>query len=50
MVGCELAQTFAALGSQVVLLQRGPRLLDRVEAFAAEAVLEALLRDGSTCG
>ncbi|MGV1008046.1 MAG: dihydrolipoyl dehydrogenase family protein [Dermatophilaceae bacterium] len=46
VVGCELAQTFAALGSRVVLLHRGSRLLERVEAFAAEAVLDALRRDG----
>lgn len=46
VVGCELAQTFSALGSQVVLLHRGSRLLDRVEAFAADAVLDALRRDG----
>ncbi len=46
VVGCELAQTFAALGSQVGLLHRGSRLLDRMERFAAEAVLDALRRDG----
>jgi pyruvate/2-oxoglutarate dehydrogenase complex dihydrolipoamide dehydrogenase (E3) component len=45
-VGCELAQTFARMGSHVTLLQRGGRLLPREDADAAEAVRRALARNG----
>ena len=47
-MGCELAQCFARLGSQVVLLERGSRLLPREDADAAALVAEALAQDGVT--
>jgi pyruvate/2-oxoglutarate dehydrogenase complex dihydrolipoamide dehydrogenase (E3) component len=45
-VGCELAQFFARLDSQVTLVQSAPRLLPRVDADAAALVEEALHEDG----
>ena len=39
-IGCELAQAFRRLGSEVTLLQHGPRLLPRDDSKAA-AVLQA---------
>ncbi|HEV7195324.1 MAG TPA: NAD(P)/FAD-dependent oxidoreductase [Pedococcus sp.] len=45
VVACELAQVYAALGSQVTVLSRSG-LLARSEPFAGEAVAEALGRDG----
>jgi dihydrolipoamide dehydrogenase len=42
-VGCELATAWRALGSdEVTLVERGPRVLSRVEPFASEAVGRAL--------
>ncbi len=45
-IGCELAQAFQRLGSRVVLLQRGDRLLPREEPEASAVVERALRRDG----
>src|SRR5689334_7673317 len=45
-VGCELAQFFQRIGSQVTIIEGGPRLLARVDADAAELVQEALREDG----
>jgi pyruvate/2-oxoglutarate dehydrogenase complex dihydrolipoamide dehydrogenase (E3) component len=45
-VGCELAQFFQRVGSQVTIVEGGPRLLARVDADAAELVEEALREDG----
>jgi pyruvate/2-oxoglutarate dehydrogenase complex dihydrolipoamide dehydrogenase (E3) component len=45
-IGCELAQTFQRLGSQVTLLHRGAHVLNKEDADAAEIVQQALLRDG----
>ena len=45
-IGCELAQTFARMGSQVTILQRGGHVLPREDADAAEVVHRALTRDG----
>jgi pyruvate/2-oxoglutarate dehydrogenase complex dihydrolipoamide dehydrogenase (E3) component len=46
VVGCELAQAYQRLGSQVTLLERGPRLLPAAEPFAGERVAAALREDG----
>ena len=47
VVGLEMAQAWNALGSeQVTVLEHGPRLLPRVEAFAGELVADALREDG----
>ncbi len=45
-IGCELAQAFARLGSEVTLLQRGDRLLPADSREASAAVLAALRADG----
>lgn len=45
-VGCELAQFFQRVGSQVTLVQGDERLLSRVDADAAALVAEALAEDG----
>ena len=45
-VGCELAQFFARAGSSVTLVQRGERLLPRIDSDAAALVAEALRKDG----
>jgi pyruvate/2-oxoglutarate dehydrogenase complex dihydrolipoamide dehydrogenase (E3) component len=45
-IGCELAQTFARMGSQVTILQRGGHVLPREDADAAEFVHKTLTRDG----
>jgi dihydrolipoamide dehydrogenase len=46
VVGCELAQAFRRLGSRVVLLEKGPRLLPAMEDFAGERVAAALRAEG----
>lgn len=46
VIGCELAQAFQRLGSEVVLLQKGPRLLPSMEEFAGERVAAALRAEG----
>jgi pyruvate/2-oxoglutarate dehydrogenase complex dihydrolipoamide dehydrogenase (E3) component len=45
-IGCELAQTFARMGSQVTILQRGGHVLPREDADAADLVHRSLARDG----
>jgi pyruvate/2-oxoglutarate dehydrogenase complex dihydrolipoamide dehydrogenase (E3) component len=45
-VGCELAQFFQRVGSQVTLVQGDSRLLSRVDADAAALVEAALREDG----
>lgn len=45
-VGCELAQSFARLGSRVVLVESGPRLLGREDPEVGAAVEAALSADG----
>jgi pyruvate/2-oxoglutarate dehydrogenase complex dihydrolipoamide dehydrogenase (E3) component len=47
-IGCELAQGFARMGSDVTILQRGIHLLAREDTDAAEIVHKALKRDGIT--
>ncbi|MGI9004464.1 MAG: dihydrolipoyl dehydrogenase family protein [Pseudonocardia sp.] len=46
VVGCELAQAYRRLGSEVVLVQRGPRLLASMEELAGERVAAALREEG----
>jgi pyruvate/2-oxoglutarate dehydrogenase complex dihydrolipoamide dehydrogenase (E3) component len=45
-IGCELAQAFAGLGSEVTILEIAPRLLPLEDPDAAEVVAAALRRDG----
>lgn len=45
-IGCELAQTFRRLGSKVILLQKGCRILAREDADAAKIVQTAFVREG----
>jgi pyruvate/2-oxoglutarate dehydrogenase complex dihydrolipoamide dehydrogenase (E3) component len=45
-IGCELAQAFARLGSRVTLIERGPRLLGREDADAADLLERVLRREG----
>jgi len=45
-LGCELAQTFRRLGSEVVLIEMAPQILIREDPDAARIVADALKRDG----
>lgn len=45
-IGCELAQAFHRLGSQVTLIHRGSHLLNREDADAADIVQKAFVREG----
>lgn len=45
-IGCEMAQTFARLGSQVVLVEAAHGIMPREDREAAEAVHRQLMRDG----
>ncbi len=45
-VGCEMAQSFAQLGSEVVLVEAEHGILPREDRDAAEIVEEAIVRDG----
>lgn len=45
-IGCELAQSFHRLGSQVILFHRGSHLLNKEDADAAEIVQQAFLKEG----
>jgi pyruvate/2-oxoglutarate dehydrogenase complex dihydrolipoamide dehydrogenase (E3) component len=46
VAGCELAQLYRRLGSEVTLVQRGERLIPRVDAEAAEVLQAAFEADG----
>ena len=46
VVGVEMAQAWAALGSQVTLVHRSDRLIEREEPFASAQVLDALREGG----
>ncbi len=45
-IGCEMAQSFAQFGSQVLLVESEHGILPREDRDAAEVVQKALLRDG----
>lgn len=45
-IGCELAQTFARLGSQVCLFEMAPHVLIREDGDAAAIVQQSMVRDG----
>ena len=45
-IGCELAQAFQRLGSQVTLFEMAPHVLIREDSDAAQVVQHALERDG----
>jgi pyruvate/2-oxoglutarate dehydrogenase complex dihydrolipoamide dehydrogenase (E3) component len=45
-IGCELAQVFRRLGSEVVLLHKNPHILDREDADAVQIVEQNFLREG----
>ena len=47
-IGCELAQAFARLGSQVTQIEMAPRLMLREDPEVAELVSSALRADGVT--
>ncbi|MEG3932266.1 mercuric reductase [Microcoleus sp. T3_B1] len=44
-IGCELAQAFRRLGSEVVLLHKNAQILDKEDAEAAKIVQQAFLRE-----
>lgn len=48
-IGCELAQAFARLGSEVVIVEQAPRLLFREDEEASDLVLKALQEDAIRC-
>ena len=45
-IGCELAQAFARLGSQVTQLEMGPRIMAREDAEVSALAVKALEADG----
>ncbi len=45
-IGCELAQAFARLGSEVTILEYGPRLLPREDQDAASIVHQTFATEG----
>lgn len=45
-IGCELAQAFRRLGSEVVLLHKNDHILDREDADAAEVVQQVFVQEG----
>lgn len=48
-IGCELAQAFARLGSEVVIVEQASRLLFREDEEASNLVLKALTEDAIRC-
>jgi pyruvate/2-oxoglutarate dehydrogenase complex dihydrolipoamide dehydrogenase (E3) component len=45
-IGCELAQAFRRLGSEVILIHSGSHVLNKEDADAAQVVQQALIKDG----
>ncbi|MFP3937870.1 MAG: mercuric reductase [Phycisphaerae bacterium] len=48
-LGCELAQAFARLGSEVTIIERRGQFLPKEDRDAAEVVGESFMRDGIHC-
>ena len=48
VIGCELGQAFARLGSAVTILEGAPRILPRADREAAEVLAGAMREDGVT--
>ncbi len=48
-LGCELAQAFARLGSEVTIIERGPLFLGKEDPDAAQIVGQSFMRDGIHC-
>jgi dihydrolipoamide dehydrogenase len=46
VAGCELAQLYRRLGADVTIVQRGPRLIPRLDAEAAETLQAAFEEEG----
>jgi len=45
-IGCELAQSFARLGSQVTQVEMAPRVMGREDEEVSELARQALMKDG----
>jgi pyruvate/2-oxoglutarate dehydrogenase complex dihydrolipoamide dehydrogenase (E3) component len=45
-IGCELAQSFARLGSEVTLVEMGDRLLSREDKEASDLLVSSMKLDG----
>ncbi len=45
-IGCELAQSFARLGSKVTIIQRGTRLMPREDEDVSALVAERFIKEG----
>lgn len=45
-IGCELAQAFARLGSQVIQVQRGERIMEREDPEISERVMKRFIDEG----
>ncbi|MDO9505554.1 MAG: FAD-dependent oxidoreductase [Hydrogenophaga sp.] len=45
-IGCELAQSFARLGSQVTQVEMGPRVMAREDEEVSELARQTLMKDG----
>jgi len=45
-IGCELAQAFARLGSQVTQVQRGVRIMPREDEEFSKLVMDSFVKDG----
>jgi pyruvate/2-oxoglutarate dehydrogenase complex dihydrolipoamide dehydrogenase (E3) component len=45
-IGCELAQAFRRLGSEVILFHNAPHILNREDSDAAEILQQSFVRDG----
>ena len=45
-IGCELAQSFARLGSKVIQIEMAPRIMSREDVEVSELARQSLTRDG----